>query len=137
MSDAIKQVKQAIREGDKKQARRLLRPILQGEPTADAWTLAAMVTDTDEQAIQCLKRALAIDEWHTTANRMLSQLQSVGSAADRGYQVDTGFQQELAQSQQAARAQGSFFKNLLSGFGGLFRRDEDDDKPTSDDEKAR
>lgn len=73
-------VRLAIQAGNKPKARQLLKPILKDEPSADAWTYAAMLVDDNKQAIGCLKRALAMDEWHTAANRMLSQLQAVDTS---------------------------------------------------------
>lgn len=133
MSEAIKAVKQAIKAGDQARARKLLKPILQQAPSADAWTLAAMVTENDQQAVKCLKRALALDEWHSTANRMLYEIENVASASERGYQVDTGFQSELEQSQQKAKEQGQFLGNLFKGIGGMFRVDEPPKKKTDED----
>ncbi|MFW5709095.1 MAG: hypothetical protein ACOCX5_02625 [Chloroflexota bacterium] len=134
MSEALNQVKRAIRQGDKQQARVLLKPLLKENPSADAWTLAAMVTDTREQAIKCLKRALAIDEWHTDANRMLSQLEQIKSADERGYAVDTGFKKELEESQRSAREKGQFFKNFVRGLGGMMRRGDEEESDAVNDQ---
>lgn len=125
MADSLTPIKRAIRAGDQARARRLLKPVLQDEPSADAWTLAAMVTETNDQAIKCLRKALAIDEWHSEANRMLSRLEKVGSLYDRGYQYDTGFRDELKSAQQDARQQGQFLNNFVKGFGRLFKRQDD------------
>jgi hypothetical protein len=128
MVDPIEQVKRAIREGDKAKARQMLKKLLRVQPSADAWTLAAIVSDDKAQKIKALQRALTIDEWHTTANRMLMELQDVKSASERGYEVDTGFQRELESSQAEAREKGSFFGNLLRGL-----RQTDDDQADQDE----
>lgn len=72
----------ALEAGDKAQARRLLKPLLKTTPTADAWVLAAQAMTTDEQAIQCLKKALALDEWHKDANRLLLKLEGAKSVTE-------------------------------------------------------
>lgn len=64
----------ALQAGDRDLARRLLSPLLKN-PTAEAWYLAAHLVDEPEQAIMCLRRALALDPWHGAANRMLSKLE--------------------------------------------------------------
>ncbi|GAB4521593.1 MAG: hypothetical protein OHK0046_33190 [Anaerolineae bacterium] len=73
----------ALQTGDKAQARRLLKPVLQATPTADAWVLAAKSMETEEQAITCLKRAIALDAWHNEANRLLLKLEKVQSVEER------------------------------------------------------
>jgi hypothetical protein len=67
----------ALQNGDIPQARRLLKPILKESPSADAWYLAARTMDDDEKTIACLKKALALNEWHTEANRLLHRLEGV------------------------------------------------------------
>ena len=116
-SDAINQIKQAIKAGDTAKAKQLLKPILKENPSADAWTLAAYIMDDPQQQIKCLRKALSLDEWHSEANRMLYNLESgnIQSAAERGYNVDTGFQAELEETQKSAREQGNFLTNLFKG----------------------
>ncbi|RMG77837.1 MAG: hypothetical protein D6711_00665 [Chloroflexi bacterium] len=101
----LNSVRAAIRAGDKAKARQLLKPILKDTPTADAWTLAAMAVDDDQQAITCLKRALALDEWHTAANRMLSQLQQVDTSRIQKTEQPNiqPLQDDLAESQRKIR----------------------------------
>lgn len=74
MPDSLQPVREAIRAGDKRRARELLRPLLVDDPTADTWFLAAQASPTREQAIGCLKRALALDPAHERAGRVLSRL---------------------------------------------------------------
>jgi len=116
-SEAINRVKRAIKAGQKDKAKQLLKPILQNEPSADAWTLAAYLMDDAQQQKKCLHKALELDEWHSEANRMLYNLEggNVQSASERGYEVDTGFQAEMDEIQQTAREQGNFLSNLFKG----------------------
>lgn len=74
MPDSLQPVREAIKAGDKRRARDLLRPLLVDDPTADTWFLAAQASPTREQAIGCLKRALALDPAHERAGRALSRL---------------------------------------------------------------
>lgn len=64
-------IQQIIDQGDKARARKLLKPILRDNPTADAWYIAALAMETDDQKIKCLRQALTIDEFHSPANRLL------------------------------------------------------------------
>ncbi|NWG16873.1 MAG: hypothetical protein HXY41_09580 [Chloroflexi bacterium] len=74
MSDSLQPVREAIKAGDKRRARELLRPLLADDPTADTWFLAAQASPTREQAIRFLNRALALDPTHERAGRALSRL---------------------------------------------------------------
>ena len=131
MSHSLDKVRRALKANDRATARKLLKTILQTEPSADAWTLAALVTDDRDQQIKCVRKALQLDEWHTDANRMLSRLESVSSASERGYHVDTGFQDELAESQRHAQQQGRFFQNFGKGLGDLLKRKRDEGDQSS------
>lgn len=75
MTADLTPIRAALKDGDKAAARRLLTPILKEQPSADAWTLAAQACDTPDAAIQCLRKALAIDAQHSTANRLLFKLE--------------------------------------------------------------
>lgn len=75
--NTLREVALALREGDKARARRLLKPLLQEQPTADIWYLAAHSLDDKDQQIACLKRALKRDPWHSKSNRMLAKLESI------------------------------------------------------------
>jgi len=75
MSASLSAIEDAIKQNDKVRARKLLKPLLQNEPDAEVWYLAALAMDTDEQAIKCLRQALKIDEFHSGANRLLYKLE--------------------------------------------------------------
>ncbi len=74
-ADALQQIREALKAGDKKTAQELLRPQLQYQPTAELWYLAAQACATDEKAIQCLRKALELQPQHSGANRMLHKLE--------------------------------------------------------------
>ncbi|MBC6936632.1 MAG: hypothetical protein DWB42_12440 [Chloroflexi bacterium] len=82
MPDSLQPVREAIKAGDKRRARELLRPLLVDNPTADMWFLAAQASPTREQAMGCLKRALALDPAHERAGRALSRLAASAPADD-------------------------------------------------------
>lgn len=65
----------ALMSGDKAAARRLLAPALKTAPSADAWTVAARASETNADAITCLRRALALNAQHSEANRLLLKLE--------------------------------------------------------------
>lgn len=75
MAVDLQPIRTALKAGDKVAARRLLTPILAAEPSADAWTLAAQACDSDEAAIKCLRKALALDPFHSAANRLLLKIE--------------------------------------------------------------
>lgn len=71
----LQAIKDALNTGDKKTAQSLLRPLLKDKPTADLWVLAAKAANSNEQAIDFLRRALALDPFHNEANRLLFKLE--------------------------------------------------------------
>lgn len=85
----LKQAALALRNEDKATARRILKPLLQNNPSADAWFLAANAMDQDEQAITCLKKAIALDPWHAKASRMLLKLEDVKPINERMRETST------------------------------------------------
>lgn len=71
----IKDVALALKEDDKARARQLVKTLLQKEPSADAWFLAANAMEDNQQVIKCLKKALELDPWHVKADRMLLKIE--------------------------------------------------------------
>ena len=61
----------ALDNGEKAQARRLLRPLLEREPTAELWYLAARASEKPQHEIACLERALALDPFHAQSRQRL------------------------------------------------------------------
>jgi hypothetical protein len=74
MLDTLLPIIKAIELGDKKLARRLLRPLLEKNPTADMWYLAAQVCEIPEHEMVLLQRALALDPTHGKARSRLFAL---------------------------------------------------------------
>lgn len=75
--DLLFGVREALEAGDKKAAQRLLRPLLNSQPTAELWRLAAQACTTNEKTIECLRRAVALDPSHDGANRLLAKLENL------------------------------------------------------------
>ncbi len=73
MNDEFYHVEAAIKVGEFAYARECLRDILQIDPSAEAWYLAAQVARTSEQRIVCLEKALLLDPDHMRARMMLDQ----------------------------------------------------------------
>ena len=69
---------------DRPQSTATPRPTPESKPTLqfidqndpDALVQAALQTDNRQQAIALVRQALQVDEWHSDANRLLSQLES-------------------------------------------------------------
>lgn len=99
----IQQLALALKEGNKLRARRLAKVILQDNPSADAWFLAAHAMESDEQRIRCLKQALELDPWHQKANRMLLKLEDSPR--------DTREMEMIRQTQELTQTPG--MKNVL------------------------
>jgi hypothetical protein len=82
MLDTLLPIIKAIETGDKKLARRLLRPLLEKDPTADMWYLAAQACETPEHEIALLQRALALDPNHGKARSRLFALRQQTPASN-------------------------------------------------------
>lgn len=81
-SDLIAEIEACIRFGDKVHARELLEQVLNEDPSAEAWYLAAQVMDDTEGTITALKHALELDPKHDRARRALEAIQSMPAAGD-------------------------------------------------------
>lgn len=71
MSADLEPIREALKNGDKAAARKLLPPLLKSQPSADLWTLAAQACESKADGIKCLRKALALDPYHNQANRLL------------------------------------------------------------------
>jgi len=80
----LEAIRQLILNGEKAKARKYLRVLLDENPTADTWVLAASAMDTPEQAVKCLKQALELDAMHTEANRMILKLEGAPALSEVG-----------------------------------------------------
>lgn len=83
MDKRLKQVAAALKADDMAAARRIMKVVLQDDPSADAWVMASRTVSTDEHRIRCLKRALELDPWHNEANRLLLKLEGTKSIIHR------------------------------------------------------
>ncbi|HRL13127.1 MAG TPA: hypothetical protein PKX07_14685, partial [Aggregatilineales bacterium] len=81
-NDLIAEIEACIRFGDKVHARELLEQVLNEDPSAEAWYLAAQVMDDTEGTITALKHALELDPNHDRARRALEAIQSMPDAGD-------------------------------------------------------
>src|SRR5690348_5549009 len=93
----LSEVQLALKEGDKAKANQLLKTILQKNPSADAWVMAARMTNNPENAKLHLQRALAFDSKHVKARDMLRDLgvQPMSSSAALTGGLLTGIVSEL------------------------------------------
>jgi hypothetical protein len=80
MPDTLLPIIKAIESGNKKLAKRLLRPLLDHQPTADVWYIASQLYDKREHQITCLRRALALDPTHRGARRGITKLRQESNA---------------------------------------------------------
>jgi hypothetical protein len=74
MVDELATIHAALEAGDKRGARRLLKPLLDTNPSAELWWLAACTCESEEQEIGCLRKALKIDSKHAQARGRYTEL---------------------------------------------------------------
>jgi len=74
MPESLLPIIKAVESGDKKLAKRLLRPLMDHQPTADVWYIASQLYEKREHQITCLRRALALDPEHREARQRIAQL---------------------------------------------------------------
>lgn len=82
MEDPLQTIEATIQAGQLHEASQMLKPILKEQPSADAWYLAALIIKDSQpqKAIELLRRALALDSWHTASNRLLYHLEGTKPA---------------------------------------------------------
>jgi hypothetical protein len=66
----------AIESGDKKAARRMLKPLLDASPSAELWYVAACACENADQEVGCLKQALKIDAQYVPARARYRELKT-------------------------------------------------------------
>jgi|GEM_PF-3178044 len=78
MADELTTVQAAIQAGDKKAARRMLKPLLDTQATAELWYMAACSCADRDQEIGCLRRALKLDAGYAPARARYRALKAAG-----------------------------------------------------------
>jgi hypothetical protein len=68
------EVQDALEDGDKRSAIRILKVLLQEKPSAEAWYMAAQITRDEDKAITYLNRALVANPTHRNSLEMLNRL---------------------------------------------------------------
>lgn len=76
-SDVLQEIENSIRYGDKAHARELLDQVLQDDPSAQAWFLAAQVVDNPAKMREALQNALRLDPQHEMAKKALDALGTI------------------------------------------------------------
>lgn len=76
-AELLQQISDSIKFGDTAHARELLDHVLREQPSADAWYLAAQVSESPAEMRTALKKALALDPHHSNAQRALAALESM------------------------------------------------------------
>ncbi|MDX1996019.1 MAG: hypothetical protein SF029_26810 [bacterium] len=74
MNDQLQAIRDALQAGDKDTARELLTPVLESDPSADAYVLAAFAADSASESITALQQALRLDANHPQAAQLMQQL---------------------------------------------------------------
>ncbi|MEO8608308.1 MAG: hypothetical protein ABI690_10520 [Chloroflexota bacterium] len=82
MADELATIRAAIQSGDKKSARRMLKPLLDAVPSAELWFMAASACESSNQEVGCLKRALKLDSKYAPARARYRELKQQGDSSD-------------------------------------------------------
>lgn len=82
--ETLQAIYQALVDGDKRRARRLIQSVAQHTRSADVYYYGAFVAGDYPQARRLLERALALEPLHTGANRLHMQLEKQGVIALEG-----------------------------------------------------
>lgn len=73
----LQEVKLALKSGDRQSAAALLRRVLETDPSADAWYLAARLSADREQMLKCLHRALELDPNHDQSLKAIHRFEKL------------------------------------------------------------
>lgn len=74
MENQLTTIHAAIEAGDKKAARRMLKPLLDASPSAELWYMAACACENADQEVGCLRQALKIDMKYAPARARYREL---------------------------------------------------------------
>jgi hypothetical protein len=74
-SETIRLIEALIQVGEKRQARRRLRPLLDQSPTPELWMLAAQACEDREQEMGCIRQALRLDAEYAPALKRAAELE--------------------------------------------------------------
>jgi tetratricopeptide (TPR) repeat protein len=101
----IEAVKNALKQGNKKRAREILRTIIHSNPNDDqAWIYCALATDTRRASIGCLRRALDINPRNEQAQGLLSNLEK--TITSHAVETPPRISKGEASSKQAGYSEG-------------------------------
>lgn len=70
----LSEVQSALKQGDRQKAGQILKAVLKERPSADAWVMAARMTNNPDTARQHLQRALTMEPKHVKARDMMRDL---------------------------------------------------------------
>ena len=76
MENQLTPIHAAIEAGDKKAARRMLKPLLDASPSAELWYVAACACENADQEVGCLRQALKIDAQYAPARARYRELKA-------------------------------------------------------------
>jgi hypothetical protein len=76
MENQLTPIHAAIESGDKKAARRMLKPLLDTSPNAELWYVAACACENPDQEVGCLRQALKIDSKYAPARARYRELKA-------------------------------------------------------------
>lgn len=75
----IRLIEALIQVGEKRQARRRLRPLLDQAPTPELWMLAARACEDREQELGCVRQALRLDVDYAPALKRAAELEQMAA----------------------------------------------------------
>lgn len=75
----IRLIEALIQVGEKRQARRRLRPLLDRTPTPELWMLAGRACEDQEQELGCVRQALKLDAGYAPALKRAAELEQAAA----------------------------------------------------------
>lgn len=104
-ADPLYPVRKTLKTGNRKAAQRSLRVLLRRQPSAEAWVLAAQSCGSREEAIYCLRQALALQPQHSLAQKRLIRLENT-SPTDVRFRQTSPYTPDVLVSQKRPHATG-------------------------------
>lgn len=100
-------VQDALSNGQRKEAITMLEEVLREAPTANAWYMAALITNNEREKVRHLQRALLLDPDHEQSKAMLKKL---GKSSQGG--LGRSFLEEIQQAILDQSARSPFLSRL-------------------------
>lgn len=117
-SKQIQYIEKLIKSGQKAEARDLLQGLMKKKASADLWVLMAIASESREDAIVALRKALDLDAMHSKANRLLLKIEgSKGRIGDRNQADSEEVKQILTKAKEVKESRAAVGKGGIGRLG--------------------